>query len=88
MKAHPNVITPPTLIKEKNIVAAEVVPDRVCSKCGAPLHIKVGRYGKFIGCSNYPNCKFMEPLEKPKDTQVKCPVCGEGTMSQKKIPLW
>ncbi len=70
--------------KEKNIVETEVVPDRTCPKCGAPLHIKVGRYGKFIGCGGYPNCKFMEPLEKPKDTNVKCPICNEGTMLQRK----
>ncbi len=44
----------------------------------------MGRYGKFIGCSNYPNCKFMEPLEKPEDTKVKCPLCDEGTMLKRK----
>lgn len=72
--------------KEKQVVAAtpEVVADRACPQCGSALHIKIGRYGKFIGCSNYPNCKFMEPLEKPKDTNVKCPVCGEGTLLQRK----
>ncbi len=69
---------------EKNIVEAEVIPDRTCPQCGSALHIKLGRYGKFIGCSGYPNCKFMEPLEKPKDTQVKCPECNEGTMLQRK----
>ena len=70
--------------KEKNVIVPEVIADRTCPQCNSALHIKVGRYGKFIGCSNYPNCKFMEPLEKPKDTQVKCPVCGEGTMLQRK----
>lgn len=70
--------------KEKNIVETEVIADRVCPECGAPLHIKVGRYGKFIGCSNYPSCKFIEPLEKPFDTNVKCPVCNEGTMLKRK----
>ena len=69
---------------EKNIVAAEVVADRVCPDCQSALHIKVGRYGKFIGCSSYPKCKFIEPLEKPKDTLVQCPVCGAGTMLQRK----
>jgi DNA topoisomerase I len=70
--------------KEKNVIEPEVIPDRTCPQCGSALHIKVGRYGKFIGCSGYPNCKFMEPLEKPKDTLVKCPICGEGTMLQRK----
>lgn len=70
--------------KEKNIVETEVVADRTCPECGSPLHIKVGRYSKFIGCSNYPACKFIEPLEKPFDTNVKCPICNEGTMLKRK----
>lgn len=70
--------------KEKNIIEEEVVADRKCPECGSPLHIKVGRYGKFIGCSSYPKCKFIEPLEKPLDTNVKCPVCNEGTMLRRK----
>jgi DNA topoisomerase-1 len=69
---------------EKNIVETEVVADRKCPECGSDLHIKVGRYGKFIGCSNYPTCKHMEPLEKPSDTKIKCPICKKGTMFKRK----
>lgn len=69
---------------DKNIVETEVVADRVCPECNSPLHIKVGRYGKFIGCSNYPTCKHIEPLEKPSDTAIKCPICNEGTMLKRK----
>ncbi len=62
----------------------EIVEDRKCPECDHDLHIKVGRYGKFIGCSNYPNCKHMEPLEKPVDTGVTCPSCKQGTILQRK----
>ncbi len=62
----------------------QVVEDRVCPQCGSALHIRQGRYGKFIGCSNYPNCKFIEPLEKPQDTGVTCPVCGQGSLTKRK----
>ena len=62
----------------------EVVEGRLCPQCGSELHIKQGRYNKFIGCSNYPKCKFKEPLEKPVDTGVKCPSCGQGTLIKKK----
>ncbi|KAF0814532.1 DNA topoisomerase 1 [Andreprevotia sp. IGB-42] len=62
----------------------EVVPDRVCPECSSPLHIKTGRYGKFIGCSGYPKCKHIEPLEPPKDTGVDCPLCNKGTLKEKK----
>lgn len=62
----------------------EVVEGRTCPKCESPLIIRTGRYGKFIGCSSYPNCKHIEPLEKPKDTGVECPECKKGTMVSRK----
>jgi len=62
----------------------EVVEGRTCPKCESPLHIKQGRYGRFIGCSNYPACKHIEPLEKPEDTGIVCPVCQQGTLLKKK----
>ncbi len=62
----------------------EVVEGRVCPKCAAPLVIKTGRYGKFVGCSGYPTCKHIEPLEKPQDTGVGCPQCKNGTILKRK----
>jgi len=62
----------------------EVVQDHKCPKCESDLHIKHGKYGKFIGCSNYPNCKFMEPLEKPQDMGITCPECKKGSMLKRK----
>jgi len=58
--------------------------DQVCEKCGAPMEIKQGRFGPFLGCSNYPKCKNIQPLEKPKDTGIQCPECGKGTFLEKK----
>ncbi len=65
-------------------VAPEIIEDRACPECQSSLHIKTGRYGKFIGCSAYPKCKFMEPLVKPKDTGVRCPECHEGVIMERK----
>ena len=62
----------------------EVVEGRSCPKCDSTLIIRAGRYGKFIGCSNYPKCKYIEPLEKPKDTGVSCPECQQGTLTERK----
>ncbi len=45
-----------------------------CELCGAPLVIKSGRYGKFIACSNYPQCKNTKPYHEP--IGVACPECG------------
>jgi DNA topoisomerase-1 len=62
----------------------EVVEGRTCPKCDSPLIIRSGRYGKFIGCSAYPKCKHIEPLEKPADTGVECPECHKGTLVSRK----
>ncbi|HET6654647.1 MAG TPA: type I DNA topoisomerase [Gammaproteobacteria bacterium] len=62
----------------------EKVEGRQCPDCGSDLIIRRGRYGKFIGCSSYPKCKHIEPLEKPKDTGIECPECHEGKMLQRK----
>ena len=52
-----------------------------CEKCGGPMVIKMGRYGKFIACSNYPECKNTKPyLER---IGVDCPKCG-GDLVQRK----
>lgn len=68
----------------KTTAPVEIVQGRSCPECNSELHIKQGRYSKFIGCSNYPKCKFKEPLEKAVDTGVTCPSCGKGTLTKKK----
>ena len=51
-----------------------------CPKCGAPLVIKEGKNGQFVGCSNFPECKYVQKPENdgPKPTPIgeKCPECG------------
>lgn len=59
---------------------AELVEGRECPDCGGALKIKHGRFGKFIGCGNYPKCKHIESLNKPTDTGVECPECKQGKM--------
>jgi len=62
----------------------EPFKDYPCPECGAELHIKTSRNGsKFIGCSQYPKCKYTAPA--PEDiTGVTCPSCHEGTLIRKK----
>ena len=62
----------------------ELPEPRACPSCTHPLQYKRGRYGRFIGCTNYPACKHIESLEKPADTGVRCPECHEGTMIKRK----
>ncbi|WP_239423072.1 type I DNA topoisomerase [Snodgrassella communis] len=61
-----------------------IVEGRSCPKCQGQLVYKRGRYGKFIGCANYPKCKYIEPLEKPKDTGIECPKCHKGSLIERK----
>ena len=70
--------------EQKEEAPPEIVEGRTCPKCDSPLIIRQGRYGKFIGCSAYPKCKYIEPLEKPVDTGVTCPECKKGTLVQRK----
>ena len=76
--------TEPASEDEAFKVPSEVVEGRVCPQCEKPLNIRQGRYGKFIGCSGYPKCKFIEPLVKPKTTNVRCPECQEGDLIERK----
>ena len=56
----------------------QVEVGRPCPKCGAPLVYKEGKNGQFIGCSNYPTCKYVEKQKKELVyTGEMCPVCGK-----------
>ena len=48
--------------------------DEICPKCGRPMVIKTGRFGRFISCTGYPECKTTRPILK--DTGAKCPKDG------------
>ena len=47
------------------ICAAPVVTDKICPECGKPLVERMGRYGKFLGCSGYPKCTHIEKIKEP-----------------------
>ncbi|MBF0341738.1 MAG: type I DNA topoisomerase [Magnetococcales bacterium] len=70
--------------EEEKPVALPEVSDQKCDKCEQPMLIKEGRFGKYLACSGYPNCRNIQPLSKPLDTGVTCPECGKGTFLEKK----
>ena len=57
--------------------------DEVCPECGKPMAIKLGKYGKFLACTGYPECKVAKPLNgtaeqaEPELSDQKCDKCGE-----------
>ena len=70
-------------IVKDDIIGAERI-DEKCPECGKELKMRFGRFGKFVACSGYPECKYTRPLEHetPKDMAVVEP--GEGMSSLKK----
>lgn len=56
------------------------VTDVICDKCGANMIVKIGRYGKFLACPNYPECKNIKPLKEPELTDEICDKCGSKMM--------
>ncbi len=68
---------------KKNMGHVQIESDEKCPNCGLPMLVKNGRYGQFLGCSGYPECKTMKPLAggdqiapEPEKTNVKCEKCG------------
>lgn len=65
---------------EKDKKENQEVSDVTCEKCGAKMIVKMGRYGKYLACPNYPNCKNIKPYslaEGPEEvSEVKCDACG------------
>jgi len=51
-----------------------------CPECGSALVRRVGRFGPFVGCSGFPDCRYI----KPETTGVECPDCGEGELVKKR----
>lgn len=65
---------------EKDKKENQEVSDVTCEKCGAKMIVKMGRYGKYLACPNYPNCKNIKPYslaEGPEEvSDVKCDACA------------
>ncbi|MDO8663410.1 MAG: DNA topoisomerase, partial [Candidatus Wildermuthbacteria bacterium] len=57
--------------------------DKICPKCGSPLLIRIGKFGKFYACSAFPKCKYTESLKENK-LNVKCPKCAAGNLAAKR----
>ncbi len=58
----------------EKVKIADEVSDEICEKCGRNMVIKLGRFGKFLACPGFPECRNAKPILK--DTGVKCPKCG------------
>ncbi|RCW51586.1 MULTISPECIES: type I DNA topoisomerase [unclassified Halanaerobium] len=68
----------------ENMEKIEIVEeiDEICDVCGRPMVVKYGRYGKFLACSGYPECKNTKPFVVK--TGVSCPDCKDGEIIERK----
>ncbi|MFC5702145.1 type I DNA topoisomerase [Cohnella faecalis] len=66
----------------KEIEIRDEPSDEVCDKCGSPMVYKMGRFGKFLACSGFPDCRNTKPIVK--DTGVTCPKCKEGKIVERR----
>ncbi|HSW87641.1 MAG TPA: type I DNA topoisomerase [Candidatus Saccharimonadales bacterium] len=74
-----------TILSVKNAERVKIAveaTDEICPKCGAPLVVRVGKFGKFFSCSNFPTCDFKKTFVET--TNFACPKCKEGKVIVKK----
>jgi DNA topoisomerase-1 len=70
--------------KEKEvekIITPDIPTDEVCENCKKPMVIKEGRFGKFMACTGFPDCKTTKTIKK--GTGVSCPKCDKGEIIEK-----
>jgi len=76
-------------VEMPNVTLPVETTNEVCDKCGAPMVVKRGRFGKFLACSTFPQCKGTRTLRVSAsggsaNTGVTCPECKQGEIVEKK----
>jgi len=66
----------------KEVEIRDEPSDETCDKCGSPMVYKMGRFGKFLACSAFPECRNTKPIVKA--TGVACPKCGKGHIVERR----
>ncbi|MBB6636690.1 type I DNA topoisomerase [Cohnella thailandensis] len=66
----------------KEIEIKDEPSDEICEKCGSPMVYKMGRFGKFLACSGFPDCRNTKPIVKA--TGVICPKCKKGHIVERR----
>ncbi|WP_284639016.1 type I DNA topoisomerase [Paenibacillus silviterrae] len=66
----------------EKIEIQDEVSDEICEKCGSHFVYKMGRFGKFLACSGFPDCRNTRPIVK--DIGVSCPTCKEGKIIERR----
>ncbi len=62
---------------------SQIETDKICPKCGGKVVIKIGRFGKFYSCSNFPKCDWKAPIEE-NYLKIQCPKCKKGKIVKRR----
>ena len=65
----------------ERVKVPEEITDIACENCGAPMAVKHGRFGSFLGCTRFPECRTTKPIVK--DAGVSCPLCEKPVIERK-----
>ena len=68
-------------IGTEKVKVPDVETDEICELCGRKMVIKSGRFGKFLACPGYPECKNTRPITE--NTEGECPICGNKIIAKK-----
>jgi DNA topoisomerase I len=69
------------VLGDVHVKVPDEVSDVICENCGRNMVVKMGRYGKFLACPGYPECKNTKPILQ--ETGANCPVCGARVLQKK-----
>ena len=67
--------------KIEKVVVEDTPTDEICELCGKPMVIRHGRFGEFLACSGFPDCKHTRPIVR--EVGVNCPVCGKPIVQRR-----
>jgi DNA topoisomerase-1 len=66
-------------VQKKDIISEET--NEICEKCGSPMILKFGKFGKFLACSKFPECKNVKKINNNEETNIVCPQCLNSSRS-------
>lgn len=80
---HQQIVLKEKTLKKEDLITDET--DEICDQCGSKMMVKLGRFGKFLSCSNYPECKNAKPMENGKDGSAVAAASPEMDELKKKF---
>ena len=78
---HKEMVDAEEALKDTRIKVPDEESDEVCELCGRKMVVKIGRFGKFLACPGYPECKNTKPIVE--HMPGRCPKCGQGMLKRK-----